>query len=135
MNDKNDVQKTWHDNKEKIFYFPIICDSEYYEAKRIYPLKQKIVKELYDALSKRKEIKKLILFGSSINITCTKNSDVDLAVELFDPTLENKNIISEIVQNITNYNSDIIWVDSLDKESLIYKRILRGVVLYEQVTS
>ncbi len=135
LNDSNNIQNTWHDNKEKIFNFPIVCDSKEYDAKRIYPLKQKIVKEIYESLSKRKEIKKVILFGSSLNITCTKDSDLDLAIELFDTTLENKNIISEIIQNITNYNSDIIWLDTLDKESTIYNRIMKGLLLYEQVTS
>ena len=135
MNNNDNVQRIWHDNKEKTFYFPVVCDSEYYDAKRIYPLKQKIVKDIFKSLSKKKEIKSLMLFGSSLNITCTKDSDIDLAIELFEPTLENKNMISEIVQGITNYNSDIIWLDSLDKESLLYKRIMKGLLLYEQVIS
>jgi len=135
MNDDKTIQNTWYDNKEKIFNFPVVCYSEFYDAKRIYPLKQRLVKEIYDSLSKRKEIKKVILFGSSINITCTKDSDLDLAIELFDTSLENKNIISEIVQDITDYNSDIIWLETLDKESLIYKKIMKGLLLYEQVAS
>ena len=39
----------------------------------------------------------------------------------------NKNEISEKIQELTDWNADIIWYDRIDKSDRIYKNILKGV--------
>ena len=80
----------------------------------------------------------VIIFGSCINIRCNRKSDIDIAIYIDEKyfTLQNKNKISEDIQEICDYNADIIWLNSIDKESQLYDNIDRkGLVIYEQITS
>ena len=79
-------------------------------------------------------IDELIIFGSSVNIRCTKKSDIDIAIKLKDNFFkrEIQNELSEKIQELTNYNSDIIWLNTLDKSSRLYHNInTKGVKIYE----
>ncbi len=134
---KIELASTWEEKKDKKFIFPIITKDTPYEAKYIHPLMQREVKKVYDTISKEKCVEKLILFGSSINIRCNYQSDLDFAVKLKDDcfTIENKNMISELIQEITEYNADVIWLNSLEKGTLLETNIKKGIVIYEQTTS
>ena len=79
-------------------------------------------------------IEKAIIFGSSINIRCNKKSDIDIAVKIKEECFNNnsKNSISEEIQEICGYNSDIIWLNTIDEKSQLYYNInTKGVVVYE----
>lgn len=117
-----------------MFYFPIIVNNENYECNRIHPLMQKKVNEIYYTIKKHKEIECVIIFGSSVNIRCNKNSDIDIAVKIKDEYFNrnNQNYISEIIGEITSYNCDIIWLNSIDQLSQLFYNIYTfGVVIYE----
>lgn len=132
------LSNSWQEKRKKSFIFPLIKENKNYDARKIHPLKQNIVNEIYDIISKDETIKKAIIFGSSVNIRCNKNSDIDIAILLDDDSfnIENKNRISEAIQIVTNYNSDIIWLNSIDKNSQLYTNIYsEGVLIYEQTTS
>lgn len=135
LNEKKIVlSDSWEKNKEKIFYFPVIVKNDNYDCSRIHPLKQKKVNEIYNSVKNNKKIKKVIIFGSSVNIRCNQKSDIDIAIKLKDEyyNKENKNIISEKIQEICDYNSDIIWLNSIDDSSQLYRNIYsKGVVIYE----
>ena len=46
--------------------------------------------------------------------------------------LKFKNNISEDIQEICDYNSDIIWLNTIDEKSQLYYNInTKGVVIYE----
>lgn len=127
------LSTSWEDNKDKIYYFPIVFNNEHYECDRIHPLMQEDINNIYKAIEKFNNIKKIILFGSSINIRCNNKSDIDLAIELKEEafSLENKNKISETIQETINYNGDIVWLNNMDQSSRLYKNISKGVVIYE----
>ena len=128
------LSNSWEENKNKIYYFPVIIENNNYECNRIHPLKQKIVNDIYNALSNNNIIEKVIIFGSSVNIRCNNKSDIDIALKIKEEHFnrENQNEISELIQEITEYNSDIIWLNTLDINSKLFDNIkMKGVVIYE----
>lgn len=132
------LSNSWEEKKNKKFYFPIIVNNENYQCNMIHPMKQKQVNDIYNYVKNNNCIEKVIIFGSAVNIRCNKKSDLDIAIkiksECFDK--ENQNIISELIQEICNYNSDIIWLNTLDLKSKLYNNInLKGVKIYEQIIS
>ena len=136
-NKSQNIATTWLDAKKKRYSFPIIIENNNFEINRIHPLNQKRVNTIYNIVSTNKNIKTVIVFGSSTNITCNKKSDVDIMIELNNSSIseDNKNIIEEEILNNIDSNVDIIWKDKLNKETEIYKNIMRGVTIYEQTTS
>lgn len=135
LNGQNMVlSNSWENNKEKIFYFPIIVNNDNYDNRRIHPLMQKKVNEIYQLIKGNSIIERVIIFGSSVNIRCNKKSDLDIAIKLKDESFnrENQNIISEEIQEICDYNSDIVWLNTIDPKSQLYHNInMKGVIIYE----
>lgn len=135
LNGKNMVlSNTWEDNKNKKFYFPIVVKNDNYDCQRIHPLKQRIVDEVYNYIKNNVMIEKVIIFGSAINVRCNNKSDVDIAIKVKEEYFnkESKNNISEDIQEICDYNSDIIWLNTIDEKSQLYYNInTKGVVIYE----
>ena len=132
--DKVILSDSWEQNKYKKFYFPIIISNDNYECNRIHPLMQKKVNEIYNIIKNYKEIEKVVLFGSSVNIRCNNNSDIDIAIKIKDEYFNRsiQNIISETIGEITNYNCDIVWINTIDKLSLLFNNInTLGVIIYE----
>ena len=133
-NSSNYLSNSWEECKNKKYYFPVIVENKNYDYRRIHPLKQKIVNDIYYYSLDKIEIEKIIIFGSSVNIRCNKNSDIDIAVMIKRDkfNIDSQNDISEKIQEITKYNSDIIWLNTLDVNSKLYKNIYsKGVVIYE----
>lgn len=121
------VNQTWQEKRYKKFIFPLIQESDGYDARRIHPLKQRTIFDIYMALKNDKRVKRVILFGSSTTIRCTNKSDIDLAVELQDTSDENKNAISELIQKLVDWKADIIWMDRVEDGSKLSLNIMRGV--------
>lgn len=95
---------------------------------------QKRVNEIYWLIKEKDTIEKVIIFGSSVNIRCNKKSDLDIAIKIKNEYFnrQNQNIISEEIQEICEYNSDIVWLNTIDYESQLYHNIsAKGVVIYE----
>lgn len=135
LNNKNSTLScSWEDSKNKLYYFPVVIENRNYECNRIHPLMQSKINNIYNAIASSKIVKKVIVFGSSVNIRCNKKSDIDIAILLKDDEFNrnNQNSISEEIQEITEYNSDIIWLNTLDSKSKLYENIInKGVVIYE----
>lgn len=128
------LSNSWEENKNKKFYFPIIVNNDNYECDRIHPLMQKKINDIYNLVSKKHEIEKVIIFGSSVNIRCNKKSDIDIAIKIKPAYFnrENQNIISEEIQEISEYNSDIVWLNTMDSNITLYNNIYStGVIIYE----
>lgn len=139
LNNKNKVlSNSWQENKDKVFYFPIVVNNSNYQANRIHPLMQRVVNDIYEYVKTNNSIEKVIIFGSAINIRCNNKSDIDVALKIRNEcfNIEYRNKISEIIQEISNFNADIIWLNTIDKNSRLYENISKkGVVIYEQVIS
>lgn len=139
LNNKNIVlSNSWQENKDKVFYFPIVVNNSNYQANRIHPLMQRVVNDIYEYVKTNNSIEKVIIFGSAINIRCNNKSDIDVALKIRNEcfNIEYRNKISEIIQEISNFNADIIWLNTIDKNSRLYENVCKkGVVIYEQVIS
>lgn len=114
---------------DKYYTFPVIVPHSKINMERVYPTKQSLIYKLNKALSTDEHIASIMLFGSSITMQCRINSDTDLAVRLNDKFVDNdtKNNVSETIQEICNWNADIIWFDRIDKTDKIYHDICKGV--------
>ena len=99
----------------------------------IHPLKQKMINELFQLFTNIPAISKVILFGSSINIRCKSNSDIDLAILLNENDFNNdtKNQVSELIQEKSDYCCDIIWLNDISKKTKLYENIKMGLTIYE----
>lgn len=114
---------------DKYYSFPIIVPNSKIDMQRIYPLKQALVSNLHNQLYCDQRITSIMLFGSSITMQCHKDSDIDLAVRLTEKDVNNdtKNSVSEQIQELCNWNADIVWFDRLNKSDRIYHDICKGV--------
>ena len=130
------ISTSWLDKKNKKYVFPIIVKNSNYDVSRIHPLNQKKIDIVFNIVNDDSRINKVIVFGSSTTIRCNKNSDVDIYISLYSKDInnKNKNEISETIQNKLNYNADIIWADRVANESQLYKNIMKGETIYEQIT-
>lgn len=108
----------------KVFY-----DIENVDMKRVFPTKQKYVKIINDSFKDDDRIACIVLFGSSVTDMCNQHSDMDLLIRLEESqiSLENKNEVSEKIQEICDWKADILWYDRIDKNDRIYGNILKGV--------
>ena len=127
------LSTSWKDKRKLDYIFPVIVENKNYDTSRIHPLMQRTVNDVYSKVLNHKNIEKVILFGSSVNIRCNNKSDLDFAVLVKEGSFDNdnKNEISELIQMATHYNADIVWLNSIDKQSQLYKNIQRGLVIYE----
>lgn len=115
--------------KNTIVHFPIIVPDESVDMSRIYPTKQRSIKNIITALKNDSRLSSIRLFGSSINMSCNQNSDIDLAVGINELSNETRNDISEKIQIACNWDADILWLDHLSKKDRIYNDIMKGLIL------
>lgn len=120
-------------NREKKYYrFPIVIKNDEnmdFDIARVYPLKQKEVYQIHKALSGDDRVASAFLFGSSITKACHSGSDTDLAIKI-KPEIDvetAKYEVSEMVQEICNWNADILWRDRLTDADRVLSDILKGV--------
>lgn len=112
---------------KKILHFPLVIKDEFVDMSRIYPTKQRIIKNIIDNVRDEQRVDSIVLFGSSITMRCNRDSDVDLAVSLYDPSVSIKNDISELIQESCDYGADIIWMDRITPKDRIYADIMEGL--------
>ncbi len=122
-------EKCLWERKHKEVHFPVIVSDEKVDMSRIYPTKQAVIKDILDVVRKDERVASLRLFGSSISMACNKGSDVDLAVGLFNNSIDVKNEVSEAIQLVCNWGADIIWMDRVTSVDSIYSNIMKGVIL------
>ncbi len=91
-------------------------------------LEEKIVKSLVDALSKYREVKRAVIFGSRAQGNYKYNSDIDIAVFC------DENIPSELYNELDVaagiYKIDVIDMGRLHNNDLLNSIELKGIVLY-----
>ena len=111
------------------YRFPRLFKDSPIDLSRIYPTKQKIALEINKVLSPDERVISAVLFGSSITMRCSAQSDTDVSIRLKEGfvTRNTKNDISERILELCDWNADIIWFDTLNSGEKIYHDILKGV--------
>ncbi len=111
-------------NYQKMWDFPVADGISFPDANRIHPLMQKRVDTLIRSLRKDNNIRRLVLFGSSLEFRCNSHSDIDLYIEKFD---ENKKM-----ENLPELDCEVDIVTNLPPESRLYQEIDKtGLLLFE----
>lgn len=112
-------------------HFPLVVSSECRNLRRIYPLKQRQVAEIYEESKKHPIVRKIIVFGSAVTPNCRVDSDLDLCI---DADISDGRKVYELqkqVGSICGWNCDILIYSQLG--SRLKSTIDReGVVIYEQ---
>ena len=100
-------------------------------------LDKRLADKIVRLIRSRKEIDKIVLFGSRANGQSRKTSDIDLAIFAKNLTSIDISLIKDdLEENIkTPLKIDVIHFEALTKEELKKDIINEGVVLYESKTS
>lgn len=72
------------DNIENMWDFPVMDGVTFQKANHVHPLMQRRVEKLISYFQKDNNVKKLVLFGSSLKFCCNSGSDIDLYLEKYD---------------------------------------------------
>ncbi|MCI9125332.1 MAG: nucleotidyltransferase domain-containing protein [Eubacterium sp.] len=98
---------------------------DFKHCNRVHPLMQGRVQQLLQELKKDGNIRKIVLFGSSLEFRCSSNSDIDLYIEKIDC---NKPFVKEPV-----LDCEVDILADLDHNSRLYRQIDQtGLILYER---
>lgn len=101
----------------------IVINNPFKNCSLIYPIQQRKVNELIQYFKQDKNVKKIIIFGSSITNKCHVGSDVDIYVEL----AEDKAIIKD---KYFDFVFDL-WTNFAVDERLKNEILKKGVIVYE----
>lgn len=91
---------------------------------RIYPLKQRIVRDIYNKLKDLGTVEELWIFGSSTQMRCNIHSDIDIAYRVKDNCEDN---IHWVLVGCDPNGYDLIDLSRIDAHSKLYGQILKGV--------
>lgn len=94
-------------------------------ANRVHPLMQARVEKLLCHFRKDPNIRKLVLFGSSLEFRCSSYSDIDLYLEKYDK--ERK------LGALPELGCEVDIITDLPEDSRLYREIdNRGLLLFER---
>ena len=106
--------------KPKNTFRPVITCS-FKNIDKIHPSQQQRVADIIDTLKKYKQVKKIIIFGSSLTYKCHYNSDIDIYVELSEEINVKKYNIDCRVDFWTNYTIEpIMYEEVINKGVCVY---------------
>lgn len=69
---------------ENMWDFPVMKGVTFPNANRVHPLMQNRIEKLIRELERDQNIRRMILFGSSLEFRCNSTSDIDLYIEKYD---------------------------------------------------
>lgn len=103
--------------------FNVVIKNGFRNVKLIHPLHQRYVFEIVKELRKNKNVKKIIVFGSSVTKRCTYESDIDLYVELIKEEHVQSYLVDCPVDFWTNYTVSHNFLNEILKTGVVvYKR-------------
>lgn len=112
-------------NSKSMWDFPIMDGVAFPNANRVHPLMQRRAEKLIQELGRDQNIRRLILFGSSLEFRCSSNSDIDLYIEKYDP--EKK------LAHIPELDCEIDIITNLPPDHKLYQQIEQtGLILFER---
>ncbi len=112
-------------NFDIIWDFPIKEGVSFKNANRVHPLMQTRVEKLIHTLSKDENIRRIVLYGSSLEFRCNSSSDIDLYIEK-DNKDKKLNFFPEL-------DCEVDIITNLPPTSRLYQEIDRkGLLLFER---
>ncbi|MCD8105441.1 MAG: nucleotidyltransferase domain-containing protein [Lachnospiraceae bacterium] len=112
-------------NFNNMWDFPIVDGVSLPDANRIHPLMQKRVETLVQVLKEDRNIRRIVLFGSSLEFRCDSYSDIDLYIEKYAPDKK--------LCHLPDLGCDMDIVTNLPHTSRLYQEIDRtGLLLFDR---
>lgn len=112
-------------NLREMWDFPVIKGVSFQTASRVHPLMQARVEKLIHALYKDKNIRKAVLFGSSLEFRCNSNSDIDIYIEKYEKDKK--------LEHFPDLDCEVDVVANLSSDSRLYQEIeKKGLLLFER---
>ncbi|MCM1266497.1 MAG: nucleotidyltransferase domain-containing protein [Bacteroidales bacterium] len=110
---------------DNIWDFPVLAGVSFQNANRVHPLMQERVERLIHEFQKDKNIRKIILYGSSLEFRCNSFSDIDIYIEKFDSE-KKLDFLPEI-------DCEVDVITNLQPDSPLYRTIENtGLLLFER---
>ena len=103
--------------------FNVVIKELFMNCEYIYPIQQRKVKEFIEYFKTNKNVKRIIIFGSSITRACHIGSDVDIYVQLKKK--------EKIINKYFDFLYDL-WTNFTVDEKLENEIIKNGIVVYER---
>lgn len=105
--------------------FPVMEGIAFPDANRVHPLMQGRVEKLIYELAKDQNIRRVILFGSSLEFRCNSASDMDIYIEKFDS--------GKKLEYVPELDCEIDIVTNLSHDNRLYHEIEQtGLLLFER---
>lgn len=110
---------------ENMWDFEVKEGVTFKHANRVHPIMQKRVQKILEELSGDSNIKKIVLYGSSLEFRCNSNSDIDLYIEKINTDLP--------LKKEPEIDCEVDIITNLDHKSRLYEEINKtGLLLYEK---
>lgn len=110
---------------ENMWDFPVLEGITFQNANRVHPLMQSRVEKLIHELKKDINIRKLVLYGSSLEFRCSSYSDIDIYIEKYDS--EKK------LAFLPELDCEVDIITNLQPDNRLYQRIEQtGLLLFER---
>lgn len=98
---------------------------DFLHCNHVHPIMQDRVQKILQMMQKDENVKRIVLFGSSLEFRCSSYSDIDLYIEKIDPKLP--------LKKEPEIDCELDLVMDLDHENQLYRQIERtGLLLYER---
>lgn len=99
--------------------FNVVNKHRFRNNERIHPLQQQTIEEILKTLKDYKEVKRVIVFGSSTEERCNYESDIDLYVELSSEASIKKYNVEKPVDLWTNYTVSPEMYEEIKKKGVV----------------
>lgn len=114
-----------HMEAANMWDFPVMEGVSFENANHVHPLMQGRVEKLLRGISGDQNIRRAILFGSSLEFRCSSTSDIDLYIEKYDP--EKK------LDSLPDIDCELDIITNLRPDNKLYQRIKEtGLLLLER---
>ena len=115
----------------------VVKDDAFLSVNRIHPIKQRIVGDIVSAARDDKNVKRIIIFGSSTRYDCDITSDLDICIDWFNNCYDEDGVLRpftgnmrKVISKTTKGRADVVNYDYLDGTD-VKDAVNRGVVVYE----
>ncbi len=113
------------DHIENMWDFPVMEGVAFPKANRVHPLMQRRTEKLIQELSKDPNIRRIALFGSSLEFRCSSASDIDLYIEKYDPRKK--------LAHVPELDCELDIITNLQPDNKLYQEIEQtGLLLFER---
>lgn len=124
------TKKNWHFNR-------VIQEDAFLSVNHIHPIKQRMVKDIVDVARLDSNVKRIIIYGSSIRYDCDITSDLDICIDWTNDCYDADGVLKPFTQNmrktisqVTKGHADVVNYSYL-KGTIVEEAVKEGVTVYE----